>query len=73
MTELRSTQDDWDEFLKDIDNKVNKDPDTTNVINVGDVGPINLDLVDVRSAKPLTFKTCHPNKNLLLVLLRHFA
>ncbi|KAL5008376.1 hypothetical protein ScPMuIL_013957 [Solemya velum] len=71
VTELDDTEKEWDTFLQNIDEII--DDTGEGVVSLGEEGPVNEPLVDVRSEKNVTLRDYLGSSNVLLILLRHFA
>lgn len=65
-------QREWQQFLKVVDRSFTASI-TETVLHVGDDGPIDTPLVDIRSDTPVTLRHYSGAGPLLVVLMRHFA
>ncbi|KAL4238421.1 hypothetical protein ACF0H5_003129 [Mactra antiquata] len=71
-TELLDVEQEWDTFMKDIDK--NLEGDSNESLNIGETGPVDNTLIDARTGTETSLKSVAPHdKNIVLILLRHFA
>lgn len=72
--DIVDNEDEWDSILQEVDKSLVAD--TGNLLKVGEQGPIDFELSDVRTGQSLTLGNIlseDEGKHLVLVLLRHFA
>lgn len=65
-------QQEWDSFLKDVDNSV--DGDSSDTVKLTEAGPVDIPLSDARNSCQTSLSDyLIGGQSLILILLRHFA
>jgi hypothetical protein len=72
--DIVDNENEWDSILQEVDTSLVADTGT--ILKVGDQGPVDYELSDVRTGQSLTLGNIlseDEGNHLVLVLLRHFA